>query len=306
MKRAIEDADAMREALQKQTDRLGENFHQQVTLYDSNLFYLNEERGRWLNPDRASQLLKIVRNGNGWKTDGGTEWSTGELVNHIEKDPHSFSPNVFLRPVLQDRFLPTLGYVAGPGEIAYYGQMKLFYECFDMQMPAIFPRLSGTLIEPAIDRIVDELPFDFHEYDKRIEDLESEFVDKTEQVDIESIFQSWKEESEETAQPHVETIKQIDPTLEGAAGKAVSAFHGELDKLKGKVYRSVKQQEQTQLERIRKIKTHLFPQGGLQEREIGSLYYMNKYGVDLWDRLIEKMEENPDSDSLDKHALIYL
>lgn len=295
LKRAIEEADEMRKALQEQTDKIGEHYHQQVTLYDSNLFYLNEDRGR----------TKIVRNGNGWKTDSGKEWSTEGLIEQIDENPQSFSPNVFLRPVLQDQFLPTLGYVAGPGEIAYYGQMKSFYECFDMSMPVIFPRLSGTFIEPAIDRIFGELPFDFHEYGMRIEDLESEFVDRTEQVDIETIFKKWKGESEEIAQPYIETIKEIDPTLEGAAGKATAAFHSELDKLKGKVYRSVKQQEQTQLDRIQKIKTHLFPHGTPQERVIASVYYMNKYGVDLWDRLLQALEDN-DSEIFNKHALIYL
>lgn len=293
MKSAIGQADDMREALESQSNKIKEEYHQQVTLYDSNLFYLDENKGR----------VKINRNGDGWKTDSGKEWHTDELIEEIDSNPDTFSPNVFLRPILQDLFLPTLGYVAGPGETAYYGQMKSFYRSFDLKMPIIFPRLSATFIEPAIDRILDELPFEIHEYNSRIEDLESEFVDRTEQADIEAIFSDWKEKVQKVSDKQTEVIKKIDPTLEGAAGKATSVYMGELDKLKGKVYRSVKQQEQTQLNRIKKIKAQLFPGGEPQERVIAGIYYMNKYGVDIWDELLEALDKD---EKFNTHKLISL
>lgn len=293
MRDAIEQADTYREALEKQTDKLKEEYHQQVTLYDSNLFYLDPEQGR----------VKIMRNGDGWKTDSGKEWLTDDLLDEIDSNPGKFSPNVFLRPVMQDLFLPTLGYVAGPGETAYYGQMKLFFNSFDLKMPVIFPRLSATLVEPAIDRILEELPFEIHEYNRRIEDLESDFVDSTEQADIETIFSDWKQEIEKISEAKTKTISEIDHTLEGASGKATAVYMGELDKLKGKVYRSVKQQEQTQLNRIKKIKAQLFPNGGLQERTIAGIYFMNKYGVDIWDRLLDILDDN---ENFDAHKIISL
>lgn len=293
LKRSIVEADDIRSSLETQTEKIGQSYHKQVTLYDSNLFYLDAENGR----------TKVNRNGSGWKTDVGTEWATEELVEAIEHSPENFSPNVFLRPVLQDALLPTIGYVAGPGETAYYGQMKSMYSCFDLSMPIIFPRLSATLIEPAIDRIFNELPFEFYEYANRIEDLESDFVDRTEQHDIEAIFKDWKSEVEQISDPIKEEIAEIDPTLEGAAGKANAAYENELDKLKGKVYRAVKKKEKTQLKRIRRIKANLFPGDGLQERLIAGIFYMNKYGVDIWDKLLAALDENED---FDHHKLIYL
>lgn len=293
LQRSIFDADAIRKNLDEQSSRIGEQYHEQVTLYDSNLFYLDEKHGR----------TKISRNGNGWKTDDGTEWQTEQLVNEIENNPQKFSPNVFLRPILQDALLPTLGYVGGPGEIAYYGQMKGMYSCFDLTMPVIFPRLSGTIIEPAIDRILGELPFEFHEYAGRIEDLESDFVDRTEQHDIERIFEDWKKNVEQLGDPKKEEIAEIDPTLEGAAEKAMAAYFNELNKLKGKVYRAVKKKEEIQLERIRRIKANLFPDDGLQERVIAGIFYMNKYGVDIWDKVLNALDED---ENFDHHKLIYL
>ncbi|MFH5885363.1 bacillithiol biosynthesis cysteine-adding enzyme BshC [Halalkalibaculum sp. DA3122] len=293
MKYAIEEADQIREALEQQSSELETNYHRQATVYDSNLFYLDEEAGR----------TKILRNGQSWKTDSGREWSTAQLLDLIDEDPEKFSPNVFLRPILQDLMVPTLGYVAGPGELAYYGQMKKMYELFERSMPAIFPRMSATIIEPAISRILDELPFEVGEYEQRIEDLESAYVDQTERHDIEAIFGDWKEKVKQIAEGHTSEIREIDPTLEGAAGKATAVYFGELDKLKGKVYRSVKQQEETQLKRIRRIKANLYPEGALQERTVSFIYFMNKYGMDIWDQLLDTLEEK---ERLDQHKLIYL
>ncbi|MDZ7693225.1 MAG: bacillithiol biosynthesis BshC [Balneolaceae bacterium] len=239
MKLAISKANEIRTALESQSSELEQQFHQQATIYDSNLFFLDEEAGR----------TKIYQNGSRWKTDSGESWSTDELLDLIDEMPHKFSPNVFLRPILQDLLVPTLGYVAGPGELAYYGQMKKMYELFDCKMPAIIPRMSGTIIEPAIDRVLAELPFEIGDYKDRIEDLESSYVDQTEQHDIEAIFGEWKETVKQVSEKQKEVIKEIDPTLEGAAGKATAVYFGELDKLKGKVYRSVKQQDETQLKR---------------------------------------------------------
>ncbi|MDZ7680865.1 MAG: bacillithiol biosynthesis cysteine-adding enzyme BshC [Fodinibius sp.] len=283
----------IRESLDTQTAAVADTYHQQVTLYDSNLFYL----------DNASGRTKVMHNGEGWQTDSGKEWSSEQLVNIINDNPEQFSPNVFLRPILQDALLPTIGYVAGPGETAYYAQMKGMYSCFDLEMPVIFPRLSATFVEPAIERICKELPFEFHEYAKRIEDLESNFVDRTEDHDFETFFTDWKEKVQQLANPKKRDIVDIDPTLEGAVGKANAAYFNELDKLKGKVYRAVKQQEDTQLKRIRRIKANLFPDNELQERRMAAIFYMNKYGTHIWDDLLKSLDEDED---FNRHKLIYL
>jgi len=294
LKRSVADIKKHISCLEDQTKKISQDFHQQVTIGSSNLFYLHPQKGR----------IKIEEENGVWSVDGVGSYSQDELLEMINKKPERFSPNVFLRPVLQDYLLPTLAYVAGPGEVAYYSQMKTFYHQFDMNMPVIYPRLSGSLIESGIERIMEKLPFGFCEYAKRIEDLESEYVDKTEKHDIEAIFKNWKNQVDKLSKHPVSEIAEIEPTLENAADKVTAVFGNELDRLKGKVYRSVKQQEQTQLNRIRKIKSQLFPDGGLQERSVSYLYFMNKYGLDIWDILLEEISENKVSPK--KHHLFYL
>lgn len=280
-------------AIEEKSVGLEKEFHRQVTNGDSNLFYLSERNGR----------VKIHQNEDSWVAQD-VIWTTDELLSEIKDFPERFSPNVFLRPIVQDKLLPTLGYVAGPGELAYYGQMRSLYDEFDLKMPPIFPRYTATIIESGISRIIEKLPFKVYEYEKRIEDLEAEFVEQTDTVDIEKIFSDWKKKLDDAADDPLKVISEIDPTLDGTVGKTVAGFTNELDKLKGRVYRSIKQQEETQIKRIEKIKINLFPDGGLQERSVSPIYFMNKYGLDIWKELIQRIEE--EGLDLTKHHLIEL
>jgi bacillithiol biosynthesis cysteine-adding enzyme BshC len=228
-------------------------------------------------------------------------WSTSQLEDEIESNPERFSPNVFLRPICQDQLLPVAAYVGGPGEIAYYAQMKAFYDVFDHKMPVILPRFSITIFESAIDRILEKLPFDWSHYRERIEDLEKEFVEASESVNIEKIFGIWRSQIDELSRAKREEIGEIDPSLKGSVGKAKAAYFSELDKLKGKVYRSVKDQEQVQLDRIRRIKHNLFPNNNLQEREIAFVYFMNKYGTDIWGNLLSELKDEEPFDHFTLH-----
>ncbi len=277
LKKTVQEHEKIYGALSASTGKLLESgYHQQVKIGKSNLFLLNETGSRL--------KLDLDEDGN-WFADNKTLTKT-ELLDQIDSDPASFSPNVFTRPLLQDYLLPAAAYVAGPGELAYYAQMKELYSVFDMKMPMIMPRFSATLLESNIDRIMEKLPFKIGEYDKRIEDLESEFIEQSDEVDVEAIFNDWKKKEDKITEEKKEAIGKIDPTLKGSAGKAKAQFFTELDKLKGKIYRSLKQQEETDLKRIHKIKANLFPGGGLQERQVAFIYFMNKYGIDIWDKTI--------------------
>jgi len=281
LKTAVTSQKDITEALDDTTYALKEaGYHDQVQVQPSNLFYITE----------SGERIKLQFTGDTWSIPG-KKWTEEELLNSIESQPESFSPNVFLRPILQDYILPVAAYVGGPGEIAYYAQMKEFYGCFGFKMPIILPRFSLTIVESAIDRILDKLPFEWQTYRNRIEDLEKEFVERTESVDIEKLFGIWRSQIDELSRAKRDEIGEVDPSLKGSVGKAKAAYFSELDKLKGKVYRSVKEQENVQLDRIKKIKTNLFPNGNLQEREVAFIYYMNKYGTDLWDRVIDELED---------------
>lgn len=295
LKLSVSKAEDLFNSLKKTSDELlNKGFHNQVQVQKSNLFWIDDENVR----------RKINLENGIWSVDGlDIEWNNAELIQNIDTAPEKFSPNVFLRPVLQDMLLPGIAYVAGPGEVAYYAQMNRFYDTFGLKTPIIIPRFSGTIVESGVDRVLPKLPFSFEEYSKRIEDLESDFIDHSDAPDIEPVFNEWKKQFEKISTSKVNQIAGIDPTLKGSSEKVKAQFYTELDKLKGKVYRALKNQDSIQLQRIRKVKSQLFPNENLQEREIAFIYFMNKYGVNIWDDFPDLLR---DENLLKSHNLIHL
>jgi len=294
MIRSVSDHKMQFKALSEQSEKLtASGFKNQVHLNPSNLFYIDEERKR----------MKIQFENDCWEVpDTEIQWTTDELVETISNNPENFSPNVFIRPILQDKLLPAASYIAGPGEIAYYAQMKTFYHRFNMAMPIITPRFSATLVESGIERIIQKLPFSVPDYTRRIEDLEAYYIEQTDSPDVEKIFGIWQNSVKKESETSIKEVSDIDATLKNSAEKSLSVFFNELDRLKGKVYKSLKDSEKTQLNRIEKIKLSLFPNRSLQEREVAYIYFMNKYGIDLWDKLLSELKD----EESDCHKIIYL
>ncbi len=285
---SIEKSSEAFEALNKKSRELeDQGYHKQVHVQSSNLFWIDDHGNR----------EKITHSNLSWYIEGKEiSWTDTELTHSIQQNPNRFSPNVFLRPITQNYLLPCIAYVAGPSELAYYGQMKEFYRVFNLDMPTLIPRYSATIIESGIERIIDKLPFENHQYNQRIEDLESAYIAKADTPDIESIYKNWKKSAEQCSVESKKAISKIDPTLEGSVERVINIFFNELDKLKGKTYRSVKEQEKTQIQRLRRIQSSLYPNGNLQEREVAFIYFMNKYGFDIWsDILAELSEHTPQS-----------
>src|SRR5207244_9022330 len=106
--------------------------------------------------------VPIHRRGNGagaefviGSEDRAEKISQAELLGRIASAPEQFSPNVLLRPVVQDYLLPTLAYTGGAAETAYFAQVGAVYERLLGRVTPIVPRFSATLIEPKIQRLLE-------------------------------------------------------------------------------------------------------------------------------------------------------
>jgi bacillithiol biosynthesis cysteine-adding enzyme BshC len=81
----------------------------------------------------------------------------------LERSPRSsaaLSPNVLLRPVLERTLLPTVAYVGGPGELAYFIQANAVAAALDRDPVVGVPRWSCTIIEPFVARALQRLNID--------------------------------------------------------------------------------------------------------------------------------------------------
>jgi bacillithiol synthase len=295
LRKAVAAAGDIGPALSGQSKRLGDTYHQQVQVTDSLLFWHDDEHGR----------VRLRHENGRWETDSGLSMPADELLRRLDEDPARFSPNVFLRPLIQDTLLPNAAYVGGPAEIAYYGQMKPLYELFGMKMPYIAARMSATLVEPAVQRSLAELPFDFPDYARRLEDLEQHYLRKHGNPELDGHFESWKSRVDHLTSEMTDTIGIDDPGLQKHALAITREYGKSIDKLKKKMVNVLRQKEQVQVNRIHKVKHALFPDDHLQEREISFIYYMNKFGTDIWDRILGQLEEE-DGRLFDRHHIIRL
>lgn len=291
--KAVHDAVSINESLEQQSVAVEEKFHRQAQVQPTTLFIHDPEAGR----------LRLNRTNGTWWTDAGEEWSSEQLCKIAEEEPWRFSPNVFLRPILQDWLLPTMGYVAGPGEVAYYAQLGKVYELFDQKMPVILPRISATVVEPAIQRIMDELPFSFSSYSKRIEDLETEYLEWSTPDELDKYFENWQHELENLMQQKSSLFDKYDPSLRGSAEKMTVNFNKQIEKLQQKLRKSLRRQDEIQLTRIRRIKGAVFPEEHMQERLISWIYFSNKYGLQIWDELVDQLSST--NYLPDKHLLLF-
>jgi uncharacterized protein YllA (UPF0747 family) len=147
---AIEHAAALQAALIARSKELVEaGYHAQVLVVEgaSLLFLLDETTG---------ERVALRHSGDGqWKA-GSRGYSSAELLEILDRAPERLSPNALLRPVFQDTLLPTAAYVGGPAEIAYFAQSAVLYEAILGRITPVLPRLSATLLEPAIAAVMDK------------------------------------------------------------------------------------------------------------------------------------------------------
>ncbi len=107
----------------------------------------------------AAGRERLVRHGAGFRARrSGETFTFAALETLLERTPERFSANVLLRPVVESALLPTVAYVAGPGEFRYLTrQAALLYDALDVPRQRPVPRWGATMVEPWVDRILGQL-----------------------------------------------------------------------------------------------------------------------------------------------------
>lgn len=225
-----------------------------------------------------------------------------ELLELVAKEPENLSNNVVTRPLMQEYLLPVLAFVGGPGEIAYWATLKETFHLFSFKVPPIVPRFSITLIEAQIQKYLKE-------FQLPVEDvLETGTTAGRQQLalwghkqQIDETLQQTLDQVEKLHQPLKELVKTHDKSLEALANKNELIIKKEITFLAEKIQKSVRQKYQHELYKFDLIDVNLKPRGGLQERSLNVIYFLNEYGLDFVERLNElPLEFN------DNHKIVHL
>ncbi|HEU5341222.1 bacillithiol biosynthesis cysteine-adding enzyme BshC [Edaphobacter sp.] len=282
---AIEHAEDLQQVLIARSDQLVlAGYHAQVLVTEGSslLFLINEATGERQALKRQSDAPPEAA----WKANGRT-YSTAELLAILDTAPERISPNALLRPVFQDTILPTTAYVGGPAEVAYFAQSSAVYQAILGRVTPILPRLSATLIEPAVAAVMDKdevaLPAAFTTADELAQQLGERAMPVEAKRRIEAAGDAFDRELTALT----DYLKAVDTALGQSAEASGSKMLYQMNRLRRMASTFELQKNASLRKHADTLTLNLFPDGHPQERVIAGVWFMARYGDGLVERLVE-------------------
>ena len=274
--RALGESDALREALMARSKELEDTgFHAQVKVAAEStlLFY---------NVDGIRHPLRI----RGDKFHAGHAiFSIDELRKAIAATPDAVTPNVLLRPIVQDTLLPTAAYVGGPAEVAYMAQTEVVYKKLLGRMPAILPRASFTVIEAPMDRILKKFGLTFRDVLRGRQHVRARMEEKFLPAALGEKFEADENTLKQLLAGYREPIQKLDASLAGSLDLAEQKILHQFATLKAKAGRAESLRSDVLDRKEKMIFEAIYPHHELQERTLSALPWLASYGVEFLDGL---------------------
>ncbi|MDA2270835.1 bacillithiol biosynthesis cysteine-adding enzyme BshC [Bacillus thuringiensis] len=220
--------------------------------------------------------------------DGAHSFSYEELIEEMERNPARFSNNVVTRPLMQEYVFPTLAFIGGPGELAYWSELQQVFHTVGFQMPPVVPRLTITYVER--DIATDLFDLQLRESDPFLNDvdkLRENWLSNQIEEPIDDHFEKAKKEIADIHTSLQQFVKKIEPGLGAFAGKNELKINEQIELLERMLKRNVEKKYEVQLNKFRRIQFALRPLGAPQERVWNVCYYLNQFGLDFVDRVME-------------------
>jgi bacillithiol biosynthesis cysteine-adding enzyme BshC len=253
----------------KKTTHLLKNlgYEGQINPRPVNLFYISENNYRE-RIDYADDNYTLNISGRVLHKD--------EIIQLLKKSPEKFSPNVVMRPMYQEVILPNIAYVGGPGETAYWLQLKAAFDSYKIQFPVLILRNSFVVLADTLFEKAAGFGLEWKDYfNLNIDEIINKFIAKNnsetldfdiEEKAIASIINSLNEKANGT-----DTKLIIQIAMEG------KIMMDNLDKIKSKFNKALKQKSENNVKGLQKFKLALYPYNSPQERVIN---YLDGIGAD--------------------------
>ncbi len=224
----------------------------------------------------------------------GAVMSADDIGAARERDPAVLSPNVLFRPVVESSIFPTLAYVGGPGEMAYFAQLKGYFEAHGIEMPVVYPRFGAMLVETKIRKVLDKFGIEIEALQRPFHEISSEIAREEVPADIRAAVGKLRGAIGGGVSELQKAASALDPTLKGPVQHLRSQVFGALDDVEKKVMQAVKRESEITLAQLEKAQLHLYPYGKPAERVQNPLYFLVRYGGAVLDDLYEQFDVNLD------------
>lgn len=197
------------------------------------------------------------------------------------------SPNVLLRPIVERSILPTVAYLGGPAEIAYFAQVSAVAAAMETEKPLILPRWSGAVIEPRIQKILDR-------YELTADDFKDPHALET-RVAAESLPEDLRSTLDQLRRVVEDQIAKLSSAEPGnlVSGKVIEGLRRNVlqrvDRLERRYRAAIKRRGNDALRDIATARAALYPLGVPQERALNVVPLLARYGDSLFESVMTEV-----------------
>ncbi|WP_417885621.1 bacillithiol biosynthesis cysteine-adding enzyme BshC [Zunongwangia sp.] len=263
---------------EKKTEELANlGYNVQVNPREINLFYLNN--------GYRERIIK--RDGKFYVHEKKIEWSKEDILSELHENPQHFSSNVMMRPLYQEVILPNLCYIGGGGELAYWLELKDYFEAENVPFPILLLRNSALLQSEKQQEKRTKLDISNKELFLQQHELINRKVRKISNIDID--FSPQKEHLVKQFQEMYDLAEKTDKSFLGAVkAQEVKQLKG-LQNLEKRLLKAQKRKLKEEVSRIAELQNQLFPNQSLQERQTNFSEWYAEYGNELIEMLLNTL-----------------
>lgn len=226
---------------------------------------------------------RLLMDGQDFRTRrSGDRFTRGEIDALLEREPERFSANVLLRPVVESAILPTVAYVAGPGEMRYLErQASALYPVLDVPRQIPVPRWSGTVVEPWADRLLDRLHLTLEDVLTDDGRVAREVLQRDFPGDARTALDGLQDEIARTGEQLTTAATRIDPVLQRAVRGRLQRLEQISADIENVLMRHLKKRDDIAYGQFQRLTRGLRPHGKPQERVLTAATFRGRHG-DAW------------------------
>ncbi|WP_044201826.1 bacillithiol biosynthesis cysteine-adding enzyme BshC [Flammeovirga sp. OC4] len=254
-----------------------QGYKTQIFAREINLFYMDD-----------GVRLRLEKTADGFQTVGGElTWSSAEIDNLVEESPEKFSPNVVLRPVLQEILLPNLAYLGGPAEVIYWLQLKEAFDAYNVHYPMVLPRGFCLVLDGHFSERWRKSGWPLEQLLQPKREIEEQILDSNNEVDTDIAAEL--EKIELAYSDILSKAKAITPNLEKHVDAEKVRMLKRVKHTQNKLRKEGKRKIQDDIERVLCIRECLLPNNAPQERIVNLMEFWPK-NVDFIPELIGELD----------------
>jgi bacillithiol biosynthesis cysteine-adding enzyme BshC len=234
---------------------------------------------------------RLVLAGSGFEARRGKEKFDLESLQRIAaEEPERLSPNVLLRPVIESALLPTVAYLAGPGELNYLALTPPIYQRMRIPRQPAIPRWSGILVDARVERVLQKFHLEVTDLLEPSGALEARLVRSQLPEETVRTLTTLRAAVEKGYDTLGQSAAEIDPTLtRPVQGSKHQALAG-IQEVEKKLLQHLKRRQEIELGQIAKARALVLPDNKPQERVLTVAPFLARYGPSLITEFTEAIE----------------